>query len=194
MIQIRYSAKLTRTAGAIMATVMAVLLTTTVTDIVNAQDRAGDSPRVSPNAAVSQTIGTTVVDVTYGRPGVRDREIFAPDGLVSFGDVWRTGADESTAITFSNPVQIEGEQVEAGTYSLYTIPDQNEWTIILNHTLSWGTRYDESEDLIRVQVQPEQAPQMEQFLIYFDRIDEESARLNLHWDEIRVPVRIDVVE
>lgn len=153
-----------------------------------AQERSGDSPRVSPNAAVSQTIGTTVVEVTYGRPGMRDREIFG--GLVPFGQVWRTGADESTAITFSEPVRFGGERVDAGTYSLYTVPGEREWTIILNRTLSWGTRYDESADLLRVNATPERAPAMEQFMIYFRNVESDRAEMVLHWNETRVPVRI----
>jgi len=167
----------------------ALLLLASVT-IAEAQERGNDSPRVSPNASVSQTIGTTTVTITYGRPSVRDRAIFG--GLVPYRQVWRSGANESTAITFSDRVTIEGQSVEAGTYSLYTIPDRNEWTIILNELLSWGTRYDETQDLLRVRVEPDQASHQEQFLITFRNVTEDSAELILHWDRVRVPVRIGV--
>ncbi|MEX2586026.1 MAG: DUF2911 domain-containing protein [Balneolaceae bacterium] len=159
-------------------------------DRVDAQQRGNDSPRVSPNASVSQTIGTTILQVTYGRPSDRGRTIFGD--LVPYRQVWRTGANESTVITFSDPVTIEGERVEAGTYSLYTIPGEDEWVIILNEKLSWGTQYDESEDLLRVRVQPGQAPHQEQFLIYFDEVDETSGTLLIHWARTKVPVQIVV--
>lgn len=155
-----------------------------------AQERGNEEPRVSPNASVSQTIGTTEVRITYGRPSVNDREIFG--GLVPYGQWWRTGANESTAITFSDDVMVEGKEIEAGTYSLYTIPGQDEWTIILNSKLSWGTQYDESKDVARVTVEPMQGQKMEQFLIYFEKVTDSSAECVLHWDKTRVPFTIKV--
>lgn len=157
----------------------------------DAQERGNDSPRVSPNASVSQTIGTTVVTVTYGRPGVRDREIFG--GLVPYDEVWRTGANESTAITFSDNVMIEGEELTAGTYSFYTIPGMGEWSVIFNNNLSWGTQYDPTMDQLRVSVQPDTGEFMEQMMIYFEDVEENSGHMVIHWDQIKVPVRIEVM-
>lgn len=155
-----------------------------------AQERGNEEARVSPNATVSQTIGTTEVTLTYGRPSVNDRTIF--DGLVPFGQIWRTGANESTAITFSGDVMIEGEKVEAGTYSLYSIPGEDEWTIIINSKLSWGTQYDKSADVLRVQVEPETGQKVEQFMIYFEDVTDNSAECVLHWDTTKVPFTIEV--
>lgn len=155
-----------------------------------AQERGNEEARVSPNATVSQTIGTTEVTLTYGRPAVNDRTIF--DGLVPFGQVWRTGANESTAITFSDDVMIEGEKVEAGTYSLYSVPGEDEWTIIINSKLSWGTQYDKSADVLRVQVEPQTGQQVEQFMIYFEDVTSNSAECVLHWDTTKVPFTIEV--
>lgn len=160
--------------------------------LVTAQDRGGDSPRISPNAVVSQTIGTTVVEITYGRPGVQGRDIFGT--LVPFGEVWRAGANESTAITFSDDVILDGERVDGGTYSLYTIPGEDEWTIIINERLSWGTQYDQSADVLRFDAEPEDAPHMEQFLIYFQNISENQGELVLHWADTRVPITISVAD
>ncbi len=154
----------------------------------NAQERGNEESRVSPNATVSQTIGTTEILVTYGRPGVRDRDIFG--GLVAFGEVWRTGANESTALVLSDDVMIEGEEVSAGTYSIYTIPGEDEWTLIINEQLSWGTQYDESMDYARVTVDPEESFFVEQFMIYFEDVTENSGELVLHWDNTKVPVTI----
>ena len=82
-------------------------------NVSDAQERGNQKPRVSPNASVSQTIGTTEVSITYGRPSVKEREIFG--GLVPFDKVWRTGANESTAITLSADLNIEGKPVKAKT-------------------------------------------------------------------------------
>jgi len=159
---------------------------------VQAQERTTDRVWASPNAAVSQTIGLTVVEVTYGRPSVRDRDIFGD--LVPFGEVWRTGANESTAITFSDDVTVNGEELSAGTYALYTIPGSNEWTIIFNDKISWGTQYDDREDMVRISVVPEETYSMEQMLIYFENITAESGDMFIHWDDIRVPVTIKPIE
>lgn len=155
-----------------------------------AQERGNEEPRVSPNASVSQMIGTTEVSITYGRPAVKDREIFG--ALVAFDSWWRTGANESTAITFSDDVQVEGEELEAGTYSLYTIPGEEEWTIIINKKLSWGTQYDKAEDVLRVDVEPTEGQHMEQFMIYFENVTDSSADCVIHWAETKVPFTISV--
>lgn len=168
----------------------ALLVVALFSTTAEAQERGSDEARVSPNATVSQTIGTTEVTLTYGRPSVNDRTIF--DGLVPFGQVWRTGANESTAITFSSDVMIEGETVEAGTYSLYSVPGEDEWTIIINSKLSWGTQYDQSADVLRVNVEPEMGREVEQFMIYFENVSENSAECVLHWDTTKVPFTIEV--
>ena len=79
-----------------------------------AQERGNEEPRTSPNAAVSQPIGTTEVRLTYGRPQVNGRTIFG--GLVPYDEVWRTGANEDTTISVSSDVTVEGEPLPAGTY------------------------------------------------------------------------------
>ena len=87
---------------------------------------------------------------------------------------------------------IEGEKVEAGTYSLYTIPGEDEWTVIINSKLSWGTQYDKSKDVLRTKVTPEEGRMVEQFMIYFEDVTENSADCVLHWDETKVPFTIEV--
>lgn len=155
-----------------------------------AQERGNDEARVSPNASVSQTIGTTEVEVTYGRPGLRDRDIMTLIHDDANGDVWRTGANESTVIVLSDDVWIEGEEVPAGTYSIYTIPGDDEWTIIINEKLSWGTQYDESMDFVRVTVEPEESFNAEQLLIYFEDVTDTEGEMVIHWGDIKVPVTI----
>lgn len=155
-----------------------------------AQQRSKEDPRTSPNASVSQTIGTTEVTITYGRPSVNDRQIFGE--LEAYGEVWRTGANESTAITFSDDAMVEDQKISAGTYSLYTIPGKNEWTIIINSKLSWGTAYDSSQDVARVTVEPSEGEHMEQFMIYFKSVSNNTAKCVLHWDTTMVPFTIKV--
>lgn len=157
-----------------------------------AQERSNDSAKASPNAAVTQTIGTTQVSLTYGRPSVNDRVIFGD--LVPYDEVWRTGANEATAITFSDDVLIEGEPVGAGTYSLYTVPGEETWSIIINDKLSWGTQYDVSEDVLRVEVDAEDSFFVEQMLIYFEDISSESGDMVIHWADTKVSVQIEPAE
>ena len=157
--------------------------------------RGNDSPRASPNAGAMATIGTTTVHVHYGRPSVRERTIFASgdDALVPFGQVWRTGANEATAVAFSGDVMIGGETLPAGVYSLFTIPGEAEWTIIFNNVAEqWGSmRYDEAQDALRAMATPvTAATPAEQFEISFESITSDSAVMVLAWDDVRVPVTI----
>lgn len=153
------------------------------------QDRGNGRPRPSPNAAVSQNIGTTVVSITYGRPGLKGRAV---GSLVPDGEVWRTGANESTAITFSGDVKVGGESIPAGTYSLYTMPDGDDFYFIINSQLSWGTRYDESQDVKRIKAPLKKAGPTEWFTIGFDSLSNTKAHLNLSWGNWMASVLITV--
>lgn len=156
-----------------------------------AQERGNTVPRVSPNAVVSQTIGITEVKITYGRPSVRDRDIFG--GLVPFGEVWRTGANEATTISFSTPVDIQGESLDAGTYGLFTIPGEDAWTIIFNDEADqWGAyNYNSNDDVLRVDVEPESAERRELMTFSFENATDTSATAVLQWAETRVPFDIE---
>lgn len=172
---------------------LSLLLVAGLTMPTAAQERGNDEARVSPNAAVSQTIGTTEVRITYGRPFVNDRTIFSDDGLVPYGEVWRTGANEATTISFSSDVTVQGESLSAGTYSLYTIPNEDSWTIIFNENANqWGTDYDESGDVLRVESTPESASHREMMTILFEDVSETSGTCVLHWADVRVPFEISV--
>lgn len=159
----------------------------------SAQERGNDRARTSPNASVSQTIGTTVVTINYGRPAIKGRSYFDENSeLAPLGSVWRTGANEATSVTFSANVNFGGKEVPAGTYSLYTIPAEDEWTVILNNKLSWGTQYDESEDVVRVQAETMESRDTEWFNIFFSELSDTSANLILHWGNTQVVVPISV--
>ena len=149
-------------------------------------------PQPSPKAVVSQTIGLTDVTIIYHRPTVKGRKVWGD--LVPFNQVWRAGANENTTISFSTPVQIEGKDLQAGTYGIHTIPSEGTWTIIFskNYT-SWGSFfYDQNEDALRVNVQP-QASDMQEMLSYeFDNVTNNSAVIALRWETLRVPVKINI--
>lgn len=174
----------------IVAICLAFLLVAMGTDTAFSQKRDNSSPRVSPNATVSQTIGTTRINITYGRPSVKGRDVFG--GLQPYGEVWRTGANEATTITFSDDVTIEGEELNAGTYGLFTIPGEGEWTVIFNNVPNqWGAfDYDSNKDALRVSVQPEKGPHMEQLMFYFENVTQDSATCVIHWSDTKVPFSV----
>lgn len=152
-------------------------------------------PRLSPKATVSQTIGLTDVTVTYCRPGVRGRTIWGE--LVPYGEVWRTGANEATTITFSSDVTVEGHAVAAGTYGLFTIPGKTEWTVILNKgAKQWGAyEYKQEEDLLRFAVKPQLAEFCERMTFSFPNTTMDSSEVALNWEKVRVAftVKVDTV-
>ena len=167
----------------------------------SAQDapaRANDEPRPSPNSLVGQTVGMTVVEVAYGRPSVRGRLIFgseADGALVPLGQVWRTGANEATTVTVSDTVRVEGEPLAPGTYALFSIPTEGEWSVVFNRVADqWGSfRYSAAEDALLVRVTPERdAPMQEQFEIRFMDVTDTTATMALEWDRTRVPVRFEM--
>lgn len=148
-------------------------------------------PAASPACTIKQRVGFTDVEVSYSRPGVKGRKIFG--GIVPYGDVWRTGANQATKITFSKAVKLNGNEVPAGTYALFTIPGEHEWTVIINKKASqWGAfQYSEKDDLVRFKVTPlTLAESIETFTIEFNQIQDDSAVLNLLWDKTVVPIRL----
>jgi hypothetical protein len=157
-----------------------------------AQERSSQFPRVSPNASVGQTIGVTDVHITYGRPSVRDRTIFG--GLVPFDEVWRTGANEPTTITFEHNVQVEGQPLMAGTYAVLTIPTADQWTVIFSRNENQSAfSYDDSQDALRVSVSPEDAAQPHEMMTFvFENVTDTEGHAVLYWADTRVPVAITV--
>jgi hypothetical protein len=160
--------------------------------IVSAQSLVLDLPRQSQHAKVSQTIGITDITINYHRPLANDRKIWG--GLVPYGQVWRAGANENTTITFSDPVTIEGKQLDKGTYGLHMIPNADEWTIIFSKNSSaWGSfTYDQSEDALRVNVKPQAAETHNALTYDFDKVQPDSAVVELEWEKVAVPFKVAV--
>jgi hypothetical protein len=142
----------------------------------------GQQPPKSPPGTASVTFadGKTVT-INYSRPSVRDRKIFG--GLVPDGQVWRTGANAATSLKTDVDLAIGGASVPAGSYTLYTIPSENGWKLIINkQTGQWGTDYDEKQDLARVDMKvSNNATPTEQFTISLDKTGGKSATLKLDW-------------
>jgi hypothetical protein len=164
------------------------------------QDKKHEKPdvkkvRVSPKAGVFQTIGITDVNVSYSRPGVKNRKIWGE--LVPYNKVWRAGADEATKITFSTDVMIEGKKLPAGAYGFFAIPGENEWTLIFNKVADqWGAfTYNESEDALRIKVKPVANSNHEWLLYSFTDMTPPSAptsaQLNLIWEKLKVSFKIE---
>lgn len=152
-----------------------------------------DMPQASPAATLETEVGLTDVTVVYSRPGLkgRDKQIFGD--LVAYDKIWRTGANESTKVTFSDDVKVEGKELPAGTYALYTIPGKDSWTVIFSKQLDlWGdTGYKEEEDALRVSVKPVTLPYPEEtFTIDFSNYQNEGAEMDIIWDYTKVPVSI----
>jgi hypothetical protein len=145
----------------------------------------------SQRGSVIQMVAYTKISVAYGRPVARGRALFG--ALVPWDSVWHPGADSATRITFSKDVLIEGRPLHAGEYTLWLVPRATgPWTVIFSraahvfHKPYPGTRF----DILRVDVAPEQASQMESFAIYFPTVLRDEAIMRLHWGTTAVPLHI----
>ena len=145
-----------------------------------------ETPRPSPNATVSQTVGITHVTIDYSSPGVKGRKIWGE--LVPYNEIWRTGANEVTSITFDDPVKIEGNELPAGTYGIHTIPGEKEWEIIFSKDteVDAGSQFDEKKDALRIKVTPADAPFTERMTFTFTNTTDTHSKVNLTWDKLRV--------
>jgi hypothetical protein len=151
-----------------------------------------ETPRPSPLGKIEQTVGIMKVTIEYSRPGVKGRKIFGE--LVPFGEVWRTGANSPTLISFSDDVKVQGQAVPAGKYSLYTIPGQAEWTVILNKKVTGGASLDEKEDQLRFKVVPAKSAPVETMTFNIANITNNTAIVELAWESTVVgfPIEFDV--
>lgn len=144
--------------------------------------------RVSPPATASATIGQNVVTINYSAPSVKGRQIWG--ALVPFGEVWRTGANEATTITFTQDVTIQGQSLAKDTYSFFTIPGAEEWTLIFNfNETQWGSfKYDPAEDALRVQVKPVPTETLTENMAFTITPDATGTggTIRLNWEKLQV--------
>jgi len=175
--------------------------------------------RPSQKASVMQTVGVTDITITYSRPPVKGRPIFADappemearhkgeetldnqnerkpgEPIVPYNHVWRAGANEATLFQITDDVLINGQPLKAGSYSLQVIPGKEEWTIIFNNDPGqWGAfSYDAKKDALRVKTKAQAVSDNQEWLAYtFDPVSENSATVNLRWEKVRVPFIVEV--
>ncbi len=149
------------------------------------------TPQPSPMGTIEQKVGLTDIKISYSRPSAKGRKIFGD--LAPYNAVWRTGANASTKISFSDEVTIEGNKIPAGEYALYTIPGENEWTIILNNNLTLGGSdgYQESEDATRFKVKPVTTSlPTETFTIGIGDLTLDAAQVAIMWENTLVKFKV----
>jgi tetratricopeptide (TPR) repeat protein len=154
-------------------------------------------PAPSPTATFTQKVGLTDVTINYSRPSMKGRTIFG--NLVAYGKLWRTGANSATKLTFSDDVKIAGKDLAAGTYALFTIPGENEWTIIFNKNINQGGtgNYKESEDALRVNIKSMKIPgTVETFYISLEDLKPNSALIEILWEStiVQIPLEVSIDE
>jgi hypothetical protein len=151
------------------------------------------TPRVSPSATVSQTLGITDLTVTYSRPGVKKRVIWGE--LLPYDKPWRAGANEATTFTTTDEIQFGGQKLAAGTYSLFMIPSKGDWTVVLNSEKDiWGTAHDEKKDFLKFSAKPAATESQEWLRYSFENLANNSCDLVMRWEKvaISVPISMDV--
>ena len=158
---------------------------------------AADKPRVSPHETVTADIDGATVTIVYGRPYTKDPKTGAPrkiwGELVPFGKVWRTGADEATLLTTKQPLDIGGTTIPAGTYSLFTQPEENGTAklIVNKQTGQWGTKYDEKQDLARIEMKKDAVDKaVDQFTIAIEKNPAGGGILKLTWENTQYSVAL----
>lgn len=160
--------------------------------VAQAQEKTPERP--SPTAITSLRYKDSYVKITYSQPRKRGREVFG--GLVPYGQVWRTGANEATEITLSKDTFINGLLIPAGTYSVFTIPDKEKWVFILNKELGlWGSyNYNYKNDFLRFEVNVQPAPVFSEILTLKFEQRNNTAELLLLWDNVKISIPFQFIE
>ncbi|MFO7822480.1 MAG: DUF2911 domain-containing protein [Cyclobacterium sp.] len=149
-------------------------------------------PQASPSSKVVQQMGLTEVHLDYSRPSKKGRKIFGE--LVPFGQVWRTGANNPTTLEFDTDIKVNGQNLPAGKYAFYTIPDKKQWTVIFSKkTELWGAMgYDANDDALRVSVPVNKLRKpVESMSIQFADLTDTGATLQLAWDKSQIELRME---
>ncbi len=163
---------------------LSVAILTVMVQHASAQEL--ELPQPSPWAQVSQKFGLAQATITYSRPSMKGRKIFGT--LVPFGEMWRTGANKAVELKLEGKTTINGVNIEPGAYSLFTIPGQNEWTIVINkNTELWGTGgYKQEDDVTRLTVKTNACPPTETFTIDFSNVTDKSVTVQIYWETTKV--------
>lgn len=150
-----------------------------------AQGDKGNRP--SPPATATGKVNGATITINYGSPSVKGRQVWDPNGtLAPYGKVWRAGANEATTFETDKDIKVEGKTLPAGKYGFFTIPGQNEWTVIFNKVANqWGAfKYDQAQDVLRVMAKPAKSSQMNEKLVY----DVTNKGVVLKWENVELPI------
>ncbi len=156
--------------------------------------QAQDGPAPSPASKLEQRVGTTDITITYSRPGVKGRTIFAADGLQSYGAFWRVGANSATKLEFSKDIQMGGKDIPAGAYTILAKPGKSEWTIMAYayDGARWGNYREKDPAASWTLPVTELKDMVETFRIDVNNIRDDSANINLEWETTRISIPIKV--
>lgn len=148
-------------------------------------------PAASPSATLKQDFSTSSIEVTYSRPSMRNRKVFGD--LVPYGQIWRTGANGATKLTFGEDVSLNGNMVKAGTYALYTIPSEKEWKVIINKgTSNWGTSgFDAKDDVASFSIPATKSGKtLQSFTISIDNVTSNSCDIVMAWENTEATINV----
>lgn len=174
---------------------LAVFVAVGVFSLATAQIK---TPAPSPGAKITQNVGLTDITVEYSRPSVKGRTIFG--GLVPYGEMWRTGANKNTIVSFSAPVKIGGKDLKAGSYSVFTIPGQSEWEIIFyTDTENWGVpqTWDPAKEAVRFKAKSEKMDfNIESFMIDLGDLTNDGCNMGIGWEKtwVSFPIQLTTDE
>lgn len=163
------------------ATLLLFILSTLATMSMAQQDK---SKRPSPPATAQATIGDINITINYNSPAVKGRTVWG--GLVPFGQIWRTGANEATTFEVNKDVMVQGHLLPAGKYSFFTIPGEEEWILIFNKEPNqWGAyNYNEKMDALRVNAKAGSGPEFNERLTFDITTRDKVAFINLKWENL----------
>jgi hypothetical protein len=163
------------------------LLATVLISVLQSCGEENKSKRPSPPATTKETISSgNTITINYSRTSVKGRTI--GKDVAPFDKVWRTGANEATTFEITKDAQIEGKGLPKGKYSLYTIPGEKTWTVIVNKKWEqWGTEYSEADDALRVQVTPRKAPEFVEIMRF---VIEKDGTVMILWGDTVLPFKV----
>ncbi len=177
-----------------MSTRLITLICLAVFGLCSLSVQAQETPAASPTIEMSQKVGLTDVSLVYSRPGVKDRTVYASDGLVPFGEIWRTGANAATKITFSKDVVVGGKNLSAGSYAILTKPGSSQWEVMFYpyESGNWGSYTDMTPAATITAEATKTNHMVETFLIFIDNVRDDSATIDIVWENTVVSIPLEV--
>lgn len=151
-----------------------------------------DTTKKSIKSMAFAVINGDSIKINYHSPGVRKRIIWG--GLVPYDEVWVTGAHDATTLEIPKAFVVNGKEIPAGKYAIFTIPGKNEWTVIINK--QWkqhlATEYDEKEDVVRIKVKPKKNVHTERLQYFIVPVKDKDAKIAVAWEKIRIEFSIKI--